>query len=89
MGAQPSQILALFSWDALKWILASNLIAWPIAWLYMKQWLNDFAYRTGISLWVFMLSACIVLLISLITLSFQAQKAARINPAITLRSESG
>jgi putative ABC transport system permease protein len=87
MGATTRQIVTLFSWDAMKWVLISNLIAWPIAWLYMKQWLNDFAYKTSISLWIFLLSGFIVLLISAITLSFQAQKAARINPAITIKQE--
>ena len=87
MGATTGQIVTLFSWDAMKWVLISNLIAWPIAWLYMKQWLNDFAYKTSISLWIFLLSGFIVLLISAITLSFQAQKAARINPAITIKQE--
>ncbi|MCJ7718297.1 MAG: ABC transporter permease [Anaerolineales bacterium] len=87
MGASSWQIFSLFSWDALKWILISNLIAWPIAWLYMKQWLNDFAYKASISPWIFLLSGFIVLLISVITLSFQAQKAARINPATTIKQE--
>ena len=87
LGARSWQIVTLFSWDALKWILISNLIAWPIAWLYMKHWLNDFAYKKSISPWIFLLSGFIVLLISAITLSFQAQKAARINPAITIKQE--
>lgn len=87
LGARSWQILTLFSWDTMKWILISNLIAWPIAWLYMKHWLNDFAYKASISPWIFLLSGFIVLLISLITLSFQAQKAARINPATTIKHE--
>ncbi len=82
MGARSWQIVTLFSWDALKWVLISNLIAWPIAWFYMNHWLKDFAYKANISPWIFLLSGFIVLLISLFTLSFQAQKAARINPAI-------
>ena len=87
MGASSWQIMALFSWDALKWILISNLIAWPLAWLYMKQWLNDFAYKTSIPPWIFILSGLVVLLISVLTLSFQAQKASRINPAISIKHE--
>jgi len=87
MGARSWQIVTLFSWDALKWILISNVIAWPIAWLYMNHWLKDFAYKANISPWIFLLSGSIVMLISLITLSFQAQKAARINPATTIKSE--
>ena len=87
MGATSWQIVTLFSWDALKWVLISNLIAWPIAWLYMNYWLKDFAYKATISPWIFFLSGFIVLLISMITLSFQALKAARINPAITIKQE--
>jgi putative ABC transport system permease protein len=87
MGARSWQIVTLFSWDALKWVLISNVIAWPIAWLYMNHWLKDFAYKAKISPWIFILSGFIVMLISMITLSFQAQKAARINPATTIKQE--
>lgn len=87
MGATSWQIVTLFSWDALKWILISNLIAWPIAWLYMNHWLKDFAYKAKISPLIFLLSGFIVMLISMLTLSFQAQKAARINPATTIKQE--
>lgn len=87
LGARLWQIITLFSLDALKWILISNLIAWPIAWYYTKQWLNNFAYKTDINLWIFILTGFIILLIAIITLSFQAQKAARINPATTIKYE--
>ncbi len=87
MGASSWQIVSLFSWDALKWVLISNLIAWPLAFFYMKHWLNDFAYKASITPWIFLLSGFIVLLISLFTLSFQALKAARINPATTIKQE--
>jgi len=87
LGARSWQIVTLFSWDALKWIRIANLIAWPIAWLYMNHWLKDFAYKASISPWIFLLSGFIVMLISMITLSFQAQKAARINPATTIKQE--
>jgi len=87
LGARTWQIVTLFSWDALKWILISNVIAWPIAWIYMDHWLKDFAYKAKITPWIFLLSGFIVLLISMLTLSFQAQKAARINPAITIKQE--
>ncbi len=87
MGASSWQIMALFSWDAQKLILISNLIAWPLAWIYMKHWLNDFAYKTSINPWIFLLSGFIVLFISVLTLGFQAQKASRINPAISIKHE--
>jgi len=87
MGARSWQIVTQFSWDALKWILISNVIAWPIAWIYMNHWLKDFAYKAKITPWIFLLSGFIVLLISVITLSFQAGKTARINPATTIKRE--
>jgi len=87
MGARSWQIVTLFSWDAMKWVLISNVIAWPIAWFYMNHWLKDFAYKANITPWIFLLSGFLVLLISIITLSFQAQKAARINPATTIKQE--
>jgi len=87
VGARSWQIVTLFSWDALKWVLISNVIAWPIAWIYMNHWLKDFAYKANISPWIFLLSGFVVILISLITLSFQATKAARINPAYTIKRE--
>lgn len=86
-GARAWQIAGLFSWDVLKWILISNLIAWPIAWLYMRQWLNDFAYKTGVNLWVFLFSALIVLTISVLTISFQSFRTALLNPADSIRYE--
>jgi len=88
MGATSRQIITLFSWDAIRWVLIANLTAWPLAWLYINHWLKDFTYRTNVSLWIFILSALLVLLISLITLSFHARKAALINPANSLKLES-
>jgi ABC-type antimicrobial peptide transport system permease subunit len=87
LGARPWQIMTVFSWDALKWILISNLIAWPIAWLYMKHWLNDFAYKTKVSPMIFILSSLVVLAIALAALSFQALKVSRSNPAVSIKHE--
>lgn len=87
MGSNSWQILTLFSWDALKWILISNIIAWPVAWFYMKHWLNDFAYKTSIKLWIFLIAGIGVLLIAILAVSLQALRAARINPAISLKHE--
>ena len=86
-GASVSSIILMLLKEFMKWILIANIIAWPIAWLYMRQWLNDFAFKTSLNPWIFLLSGLIVLLISMITLSFQAQKAFRINPAISIKYE--
>ncbi|NOR15565.1 MAG: hypothetical protein GQ544_07670, partial [Candidatus Aminicenantes bacterium] len=67
--------------------LAANLLAWPVAYFAMNKWLQNFAYRTGISLWVFVASAALALIISIITVIYQASKAALANPIDSLRYE--
>jgi len=68
-------------------VLIANLIAWPIAWILINKWLSDFAYRINISWWVFAMAGVAALLIALITVSFQAIKAAVTNPVQSLRTE--
>jgi len=87
VGASVSGILLLLSKEFTKWILLSNLIAWPIGWYLMDQWLENFAYRTTIDWWVFILAGMIALMIALITVSSQALKAALSNPIQALRYE--
>ncbi len=87
LGATVTNITALLSADFIKLVLLSILIATPIAWFAMNKWLQGFAYRTNISWWVFVLAAAIALIIALITVSFQAVKAALANPVKSLRSE--
>ncbi len=87
LGASVAGIVSLFSKDFLKLVLIANLIAWPVAWWAMSKWLDDFAYRVNISLWVFVIATGLALLIALITVSFQAIKAALTNPIKSLRTE--
>jgi putative ABC transport system permease protein len=87
LGASVSGIVALLSKDFLKLVLVANLIAWPLAWYAMHQWLQDFAYRTAISWWIFGLAGALAILVALITVSFQALKAAVSNPVKALRRE--
>jgi putative ABC transport system permease protein len=87
LGASMSQIISLFSEDFLKLILIAFLIAAPLSWLSMHQWLQGFAYRIDISWWVFPLAASFSVLISLLTISYQAVKTANANPVSSLRSE--
>lgn len=87
LGARVSGIVAMLSKDFLKLVLIAMLIAFPIGWWAMKQWLYDFAYRINISWWVFAIAGFVALLIALIALSFQAIKAAIANPVKSLRSE--
>jgi putative ABC transport system permease protein len=87
LGASLGQIVALFSKDFLKLIMIAFLIAAPVGWYAMHQWLQDFAYRIDISWWIFALAGAVSLLIALLTVSYQAIKAAIANPVKSLRSE--
>ncbi|MBL7699663.1 MAG: ABC transporter permease [Chitinophagaceae bacterium] len=87
LGASTSNIVNLLSKDFLKLILVSAVIAFPVAWLAMNRWLQDFAYRIGVSWWVFVLAGALATFIALCTISFQAIRAALANPVKTLRTE--
>jgi putative ABC transport system permease protein len=85
VGASTSRIVMLLSKDFLKLVVIANIIAWPIAYFLMKNWLQDFAYRTKISWLIFIMAAFLSLVIALITVSFRATKAAMANPVKSLR----
>ena len=87
LGASISTIVFLISKEFLKWVLIANLIAWPIAYYFMNKWLENFAYRAEMNVWIFFLSAFIALLIALLTVSSQTIKAATANPVKSLRYE--
>jgi putative ABC transport system permease protein len=87
LGASVAGIATLLSKDFLKLVLISILVASPIAWLLMHKWLQNFAYRISIGWWVFVLVGFVAVLIALLTVSFQAIKAALTNPVKSLRSE--
>lgn len=87
LGASVSSIVGLFSTDYIKIVLISALIASPIAWWLINQWLEDFSYRTEIQGWMFVLAWLIALAVALLTVSGQAIKAAVSNPVNSLRNE--
>ena len=87
LGASISSIITMLSKDFLKLVLIAAMIAFPIAGWAMHQWLQEFAYQVGLQWWVFLLAGCAALLIALFTVSFQAIKAALMNPVKSLRSE--
>jgi len=87
LGASTTNIVNLLSKDFLGLIAISAVIAFPVAWFAMYKWLQDFAYRTGLSWWVFALAGILATLIALFTISFQAIKAAIANPVKSLRTE--
>jgi putative ABC transport system permease protein len=87
LGASVSSIVAMLSNDFVKLVLIATIIAFPLSWFAMHNWLQDFAYRINISWTVFAMAGISALLIALITVSFQAIKAAVANPVKSLRSE--
>jgi putative ABC transport system permease protein len=87
MGASVSGIVHLLSKEFLMLLLAAFIIASPVAWWVMHNWLQDFSYRIGISWWMFILSGGIAFVIALVTVSFEAIKAAVANPVKSLRTE--
>ncbi|MCE2431471.1 MAG: ABC transporter permease [Candidatus Latescibacteria bacterium] len=87
LGASVSGIIYLLSKDFLKLVIIANIIAWPIAYYAMNQWLQGFAYRIDLGIGTFILSGLIALLIAILTVSYQAIKAARANPVEALRYE--
>jgi putative ABC transport system permease protein len=87
LGASVTQVTSMLSKEFLKFVLIASLIAFPIAWWVMNKWLQGFAYRIHISWWIFLAAGAIAILIALLTVSFQAIKAAVANPVDSLRSE--
>ena len=87
LGASVTGITTLLSADFLKLVILSALIAFPLAWWAMHNWLQGYAYRISISWWVFVLAGFLSVLIAVFTISFQSIKAALMNPVKSLRSE--
>ncbi|HJP63846.1 MAG TPA: FtsX-like permease family protein, partial [Mucilaginibacter sp.] len=87
LGASVANIVLLLSRDFIKLVVIAIVIAIPVAWIILHNWLQDFAYHIGISWWIFGLSGIVAVLVALATISFQAVKAAGANPVKSLRSE--
>lgn len=87
LGASVTGLAGLLAKEFLQLVILSCLIAFPIAWWLMYDWLQNFTYRTSIHYWFFMLAGVTALLVSLLTVSFQAISAAMANPVKSLRSE--
>lgn len=87
LGASVQSIVGLLSKEFLLLVVIAIVIASPLAWWAMNKWLQNFAYRTSIEWWVFVVAALIAVLIALLTISSQAIKAALTNPVKNLRTE--
>ena len=87
LGARPATLFKLLSKEFLLLVLIAMVIASPLAWIAMDNWLQDYVYRIHVSWWMFAVAGVLVVLIALITVSFQAIKAAIANPVKSLRTE--
>ncbi|MFW5962874.1 MAG: ABC transporter permease [Bacteroidota bacterium] len=87
MGASVGIVVWHLIKDINKWVLLANVIAWPAAFYFIKQWLENFAYRIDISMWFFIAGTVITVFIALVVVTAQAYHAANENPAHTLRDE--
>ena len=87
LGASVSNIVGMLSKDFLKLVLIAALIAFPVAWWGMHKWLQNFAYKINMGWWVFAIAALAATFVALVTISFQAIKAAIANPVKSLRTE--
>jgi ABC-type antimicrobial peptide transport system permease subunit len=87
LGATAGNIVYLFSKEFIILISIAFLIATPLAWYFMNKWLQDYAYRINISWWLFAAGGLAAIIIALVTISFQAIKAAIANPVKSLRTE--
>ena len=87
LGSTAHQVVVLLTKQFLILVASANIIAWPVAFFIMNKWLENFAYRASLSVFLFILSAVIALLIALMTVIFYAYRAANINPAKALKYE--
>ncbi len=87
LGAEVGGIVMLLTTDFSRLVLLSTVIAIPVGWFAMREWLQTFAYHTGMSWWIFALAVVIPVVIALLTVSVQSIKAALVNPVKTLRTE--
>lgn len=86
-GAQVTEVMTMLNKDFVKWVAIAFIIATPISWYAMHKWLEDFAYKTNLSWWIFALAGVLALGIALLTVSWQSWRAATRNPVEALRYE--
>jgi ABC-type antimicrobial peptide transport system permease subunit len=87
VGAPVSSILVLLTRDFVRWVMIAFVLACPIAWYTMQQWLKNFAYKTSLEWWIFVASGLLALFVALFTVSFQTIRASLKNPVESLRYE--
>jgi putative ABC transport system permease protein len=86
-GASVSGITLLLSREFIRWLVLANIVAWPVSYYFMRQWLQNFTYRTGLGIRIFLFSGILALFVALLTVSYQSIKAALANPIDSIRYE--
>jgi len=87
LGASAGGLVVLLSKEFSKWVLLANVIAWPVGYLVMSRWLQNFAYRSGISVWAFLLAGGLAWAIAFLTVCYQTIKASLADPVASLKYE--
>jgi putative ABC transport system permease protein len=87
LGASVSGITVMLSKEFVKWVMIANVVAWPVAYYFMNKWLQNFAYRTTVGMWIFVVSTVVSLSVAILTVSYRAVRAAMANPVEALRYE--
>lgn len=87
LGASVQGIIYMLVRDFTKWVFLAVVVAWPIGYLVMNSWLKNFAYRANLGVWIFLSSALLAFMISIVTVSYQSIRAALANPANSIRTE--
>ena len=87
LGASVPGVVGLLARDFVKLVLIANLVAWPIAYLVMNRWMQNFAYRAGIAPWIFILTGLAAMAIALLTVSYQSIRAALSDPVRAIKYE--
>ncbi len=87
LGASVTNVMMILSKEFTKWVILANAFAWPLAYIVMSRWPQNFAYRVRIEPWTFLLSAGIALIVAILTVSYQSIKSAVANPVESLRYE--
>jgi putative ABC transport system permease protein len=86
-GATTAKVMSLINKEFIKLVIIANIIAWPVVWYFMNEWLQNYPYRVDLSLWIFLAGAFLALFIAQLSVSYQSYKAAMTNPAKSLRYE--
>ncbi len=87
LGASVQEIVLFLTKDFMRWVLLANLVAWPVAYFAMNRWMENFAYRTGISWWIFLFAGGLAIIISLVTVGYLTFRAASADPVVAIRYE--